>query len=118
MIAEDWREWPVVIEPGSRPVPIDREPKWTSPANYRVANEPRYMLVETAIANVRDGGVLWANDARPYRVPLVVRTHRGYYTRITREGLALWPTFARPPELGADPFEHPCPCVPGRRGGA
>lgn len=101
-----WEQWPLVIAPGAKPRTRDRVPRWPDPKTEPVANEGRYLQIEACTAAIFGGCVDWLSAGERYRGPLRGVTRRGYHTRITREGLAHWPTYA--PMLAlADVHEHP-----------
>lgn len=73
----------------------------------------------TAVAQVSSGVASWiwacpgqrGGNMPLYRGPLRAHRQRGYHVRLTREGIALWPTYAPPEEL-EDPHAHPLRVAP------
>lgn len=102
----DWRDWPRVADRGSRPRKIGDAVTWPLPQNNPVANENRYLRVCVAISV----GSRWIGEDCDapvrHRGPLRTFARRGYSARLTREGIALWPTYSQEPEP-ADPYQHP-----------
>ena len=106
----DWRDWPRVADRGSRPREIGNRAYWPVPAEHAVANERRYLLISVAIGSMLGPAPVWATEKLEapvrYRGPLRTFARRGYSARLTRDGIALWPTYSQEPEP-ADPYQHP-----------
>lgn len=100
--------------PGKRPKVTGSALYWPWPTHYPVANERRYLRLFVALGSMRGEEVMWRLDdydpPAPYTGPLRAYRRRGYTVRLTREGVALWPTYAPEPEL-ADPHAHPVECL-------